>query len=124
MRNGFCTIIKPLFVYLFDVIILLLNVNPLKLAVAAQELREPLSLVPLLVTPDCDAIEPIKNVAASEDSTWPIRTPNESIAFRMVVRLLFISVVGVIILAGLGVGSGVGLGIGSRVGSGVILLST
>jgi uncharacterized membrane protein len=87
-------------------------------------LKEPLPMVPLLVTPDCDAIEPIKNVATSEDFTWPIRTPNESIAFRMVVRLLFISVVGVIILAGLGVGSGVGLGIGSRVGSGVILLST
>ena len=81
-------------------------------------------LVPILVIPDCDAIEPIEDVAASEDSIWPIRTPNESIAFRMVVRLLFISVVGVIILAGLGVGSGVGLGIGSRVGSGVILLST
>ena len=83
-------------------------------------MREPFSLVPLLVTPDCDAIEPIKDVAASEDSTWPIRTPNKSIAFRMVVRLLFISVIGVIIQAGSGVGSGVGSGIGS----GVVLLST
>jgi hypothetical protein len=64
-------------------------------------------------------IKPIENVAASEDSTWPIRTPNESIAFKMVVRLLFISVVGVTIQAGLGVGSGVGSGIDS----GVVLLS-
>jgi hypothetical protein len=77
-------------------------------------------LVPLLVTPDCDAIEPIEDVAASEDSTWPIRTPNESIAFRMVIRLLFISVIGVIIQAGSGVGLRVGLGISS----GVVLLST
>jgi hypothetical protein len=38
---------------------LLLDVDPLKLAMAAQELREPLSLVPLLITPDCDVIEPI-----------------------------------------------------------------
>jgi hypothetical protein len=103
---------------------LLLDVDPLKLAVAAQELREPLPLVPLLVTPDYDAIEPIKNVAASEDSIWPIRTPNESIAFRMIIRLLFISVVGVIIQAGSGIGSGVGSGIGSGIDSGVILLST
>jgi hypothetical protein len=70
---------------------LLLDVDSLKLAVAAHK------LVPILVTPDCDAIEPIENVAASEDFIWPIRTPNESIAFRMVVRLLFISVMGVII---------------------------
>jgi hypothetical protein len=85
-------------------------------------------MVSLLVTPDCDAIEPIENVAASEDFTWPIRTPNESIVFRMVVRLLFISVIGVTILAGSGVGSGIGLGVGSgvgsEVGSGVVLLST
>ena len=87
-------------------------------------MREPLPLVPILVTPDCDAIEPIENVAASEDSTWPIRTPNKSIAFRMVVRLLFISVVGVIILAGLRIDLGVGLGVGSGIGSGVVLLST
>jgi hypothetical protein len=118
--NGYCTVAKPLFVYSFGVIELLLDVDPLKLAVAAQELRESLSLVSLLVTPDCDAIEPIKDVTASEDSTWPIRTPNKSIAFRMVIRLLFISVIGVTIQAGLGIGSGVG----SRVGSGVILLST
>jgi hypothetical protein len=72
-------------------------------------------LVPLLVTPDCDAIEPIENVTASEDSTWPIRTPNESIVFRMVIRLLFISVVGVTIQADSGVGS--------EIGSGVVLLS-
>jgi hypothetical protein len=90
--------------------VLLLDIDPLKLAVAAHE------LVPILVTPDCDAIEPIKNVAANEDSTWPIRTPNESIAFRMVIRLLFISVMGVTIQAGSGVGSGIG--------SGVVLLST
>jgi hypothetical protein len=76
-------------------------------------------LVLILVTPDCDAIEPIKNVTASEDSTWPIRTPNESIVFRMVIRLLFISVVGVTIQADSGVGSGVG----SEIGSGVVLLS-
>jgi hypothetical protein len=76
-------------------------------------------LVPLLVTPDCDAVEHIKNVTASEDSTWPIRTPNESIVFRMVIRLLFISVVGVTIQADSGVGSGVG----SEIGSGVVLLS-
>jgi hypothetical protein len=67
------------------------DVDPLKLAVAAHK------LVPILVTPDCDTIKPIEDVAASEDSTWPIRTPNESIAFRMVVRLLFISVMGVTI---------------------------
>jgi hypothetical protein len=97
-----------------------LNINPLKLAMAAQELREPLPLVPLLVTPDCDAIEPIEDVTASENSTWPIRTPNESIVFRMVIRLLFISVIGVIIQAGSEVGSGVGSGINS----GVVLLST
>jgi hypothetical protein len=77
-------------------------------------------LVPILVIPDCDAIEPIEDVAASEDSIWPIRTPNESIAFRMVVRLLFILVVGVFIQAGSGVSLGVGLG----VGSGVVLWST
>ena len=93
---------------------LLLNVDPLKLAAAAHE------LVPILVTPDCDAIEPIKDVAASEDSTWPIRTPNESIAFRMVMRLLFISVVGVPVQAG----SGVGLRVGSGIDSGVVLLNT
>ena len=81
-------------------------------------------MVPLLIIPDCDAIEPIENVAASENFTWPIRTLNESIAFKMVVRLLFISVIGVIILAGSGVGLGVGSGVGSRIGSGVILLST
>ena len=81
-------------------------------------------MVPILVTPDCDAIEPIKDVAASEDSTWPIRTPNKSIAFRMIIRLLFISVIGVIILAGSGIGLGVGLGVGSRINSGVVLLST
>jgi hypothetical protein len=75
----------------------LLNVNLLKLTMAAQELREPLPLIPLLITPDCDAIKSIKNVAASKDSTWPIRTPNKSIAFRMVVRLLFISIIGVTI---------------------------
>jgi hypothetical protein len=107
---------------------LLLDVNPLKLTVAAQELKEPLPLVPLLVTPDCDAIKPIENVTASEDSIWPIRTPNESIAFKIVVRLLFISVVGVTIQAGLGVGLGVGsgvcLGVGLGIGSGVVLLST
>jgi hypothetical protein len=97
-----------------------LNIDPLKLAVAAQELRKSLPLVPLLVTPDCDAIKSIENVAASEDSIWPIRTPNESIAFRMIVRLLFISVIGVTIQAGLGVGSGVGSGISS----GVVLLNT
>ena len=58
-------------------------------------MKEPLPMVPLLVTPDCDAIEPIKNVATSEDFTWPIRTPNESIAFKIIIRLLFISVIGV-----------------------------
>jgi hypothetical protein len=103
-----------LFVCPFSVIALLLDVDPLKLAAAAYE------LVPILVTPDCDAIKPIENVTASEDSTWPIRTPNESIAFRMVVRLLFISVIGVPIQAG----SGVGSGIGSGVGSGVVLWNT
>jgi hypothetical protein len=81
---------------------------------AAQE------LVPILITPDCDAIEPVKDVTASEDSIWPIRTPNKSIAFRMIVRLLFISVVGVTIQADLEVGSGIGLGVDSK----VILLST
>jgi hypothetical protein len=47
----------------------LLDIDPLKLAVAAQKLREPLPLVPILITPDCDAIEPIEDVAASEDFT-------------------------------------------------------
>jgi hypothetical protein len=75
----------------------LLDVNSLKLAVAAQELKEFLLLVLLLVTPDCDVIKFIKDVTASENSIWPIRTPNESIVFRMVIRLLFISVVDVII---------------------------
>jgi hypothetical protein len=81
LRNGFCTVIKPLFVNgyytitnpLFvcslNVVMLPLNINPLKLAMAAQELREPLPLVPLLITPDCDAIEPIEDVTASKDST-------------------------------------------------------
>jgi hypothetical protein len=45
-----------------------LDINPLKFAITAQELRESLSLIPLLITPDCDIIEPVKNVAASEDS--------------------------------------------------------
>jgi hypothetical protein len=121
--NGYCTVANPLFVYSLGVIVLLLNVDPLKLAVAAQELRESLPLVPLLITPNCDAIELIKNITASEDSTWPIRTPNESIAFRIVIRLLFISVMGVTIQTGLGVGSGVGLEVGSGIGSGVVLLS-
>jgi hypothetical protein len=103
---------------------LLLDINPLKLTVAAQELREPLPMVLLLITPDCDAIKLIKDVAASKNSIWPIRTPNESIAFRMIVRLLFISIVGVTILAGSGVGSGIGLGIGLGISSGVVLLST
>jgi hypothetical protein len=76
---------------------LLLDVDSLKLAMVAQKLRESLLLVSLLVIPDCDAIEPIENVTASEDSIWLIRTPNESIAFKIIVRLLFISVVGVII---------------------------
>jgi hypothetical protein len=120
LRNGYCTVIKPLFVCSFGVVMLLLNIDPLKLAVAAQELREPLPLIPLLIIPDCDAIELIKDVTASKNSIWPIRTPNESIVFRIVVRLLFISVVGVTIQAGLGIGSGVGSGIGS----GVVLLST
>jgi hypothetical protein len=101
-----------------------LNIDPLKLAVAAQELREFFPMVPLLITPDCDAIKPIEDVAASKDSIWPIRTPNESIAFRMVVRLLFISVVGVTILAGSEVGLGIGSEIGSGIDSGVILLNT
>jgi hypothetical protein len=61
--NGYYTVANPLFVYSFGVIMLPLDVNPLKLTVAAYE------LVPILVTPDCDAIEPIKNVAASKDST-------------------------------------------------------
>jgi hypothetical protein len=95
-----------------------LDVNPLKFAVAAHE------LVLILIIPDCDAIEPIEDVAASEDFIWPIRTPNESIAFKIVIRLLFISVVGVIIQAGSGIGSGVGLGIGLEIDSGVVLLST
>jgi hypothetical protein len=66
--NGYCTVANPLFVCSFGVVMLSLDVDPLKLAVAAQELRELFSLVPLLVTPDCDAIELIKDVAASEDS--------------------------------------------------------
>jgi hypothetical protein len=66
-----------------------LDIDPLKFAMTAHE------LVLILITPDCDTIKPIKDVAASEDSTWPIRTPNESIAFRMVVRLLFILIIGV-----------------------------
>ena len=68
MRNEYRTVLKPLFVYSFSVIVLLLNIDPLKLTMAAQELREPLPMIPLLVTPDCDAIKPIKNVTASEDS--------------------------------------------------------
>jgi hypothetical protein len=67
--NGYCTVIKPLFVCSFGVIMLSLNIDPLKLAVTAQELRESLPLVLILVTPDCDAIKPIKNVTASEGST-------------------------------------------------------
>jgi hypothetical protein len=67
--NGYCTVTKPLFVCSFGVIEFSLNVDPLKLIVTAQELREPLPLVPILITPDCDAIKPIKNVTASEDST-------------------------------------------------------
>jgi hypothetical protein len=43
--------------------VLPLDVNSLKLAAAAHK------LVPILVTPDCDAIEPIEDVAASEDFT-------------------------------------------------------
>jgi hypothetical protein len=121
--NGYCTVANPLFVYSLGVIVFLLNVDPLKLAVAAQELREPLLLVLLLITPDCDAIEPIENVATSENSIWPIRTPNESIAFRIIIRLLFISVVGVIIQAGSGIGSGVGLEVGSGIDFGMVLLS-
>jgi hypothetical protein len=124
LRNGYRTVIKPLFVCSFGVIVLLLDINPLKLAMAAQELRKPLPMIPLLVTPDCDVIKPIENVAASEDSTWPIRTPNELIAFKMVVRLLFISVIGVTIQAGSEIDSGIGSGIGSEIGSGVVLLST
>jgi hypothetical protein len=69
LRNGYRTVVKPLFVCSFGVVVFLLDINPLKLAMAAQELRESLSMVPLLVTPDCDAIEPIKDVAASEDFT-------------------------------------------------------
>jgi hypothetical protein len=91
-----------------------LDVDPLKFAAAAHK------LVPILVTPDCDVIEPIEDVTASKNFTWPIRTPNESIVFRMVMRLLFISVIGVPIQAGLGVGSGVG----SKINSGVVLWST
>jgi len=87
--NGYCTVTNPLFVCSFGVIVLPLNIDPLKFTVAAHE------LVPILITPDCDAIKLIKDVTASEDSIWPIRTPNKSIAFKMVVRLLFISVVGV-----------------------------
>jgi hypothetical protein len=68
LRNGYRTVIKPLFVCSFGVVVFLLNINPLKLAVAAQELREPLPVVPLLVTPDCDVIKPIEDVAASENS--------------------------------------------------------
>jgi hypothetical protein len=124
LRNGYRTVIKLLFVYSFGVIVLPLDVNPLKLAVTAQELREPFLMVPLLVTPDCDAIEPIKNVTASKDFTWPIRTPNELIAFKMVIRLLFISVVGVIILAGSEIGSRIGSEVGLGINSGVILLNT
>jgi hypothetical protein len=119
LRDGYCTVIKSLFVCSFGVVMLSLKVDPLKLTVAAQELKEPLPLISLLVTPDCDVIEPIEDVTASKDFTWPIRTPNKSIAFRMVVRLLFISVIGVTIQAGLGIG----LGIGLRVNSGVVLLS-
>jgi hypothetical protein len=95
-----------------------LDIDSLKLAVAAYE------LIPILVISDCDVIEPIKNVTTSEDFIWPIRTPNESIAFRMVIRLLFISVMGVIIQAGLGIGSEIGSEIGSGIGSGMILLNT
>jgi hypothetical protein len=68
LRNRYRTVVKPLFVCSFGVIILLLNIDPLKLAVAAQELKESLPMVPLLITPDCDAIEFIKNITASEDS--------------------------------------------------------
>jgi hypothetical protein len=117
--NGYYTVTNPLFVCSLGVIILSLNIDSLKLTAAAQELKKPLPLVPLLVTPDCDTIEPIEDVTASKNSTWPIRTPNKSIAFRMIVRLLFISVIGVTIQAGSGVDSGVGSGIGSR----VVLLS-
>ena len=46
---------------------LLFDIDPLKLVMAAQELKEPLLMVPLLIIPDCDAIEPIENVAASKD---------------------------------------------------------
>jgi hypothetical protein len=113
-----------LFVCSFGVVVFLLDVDPLKLAVTAQELRESLPLVPLLVTPDCDAIKSVEDVTASEDFTWLIRMSNESIAFRMVIRLLFMSVVGVTIQADLGVGLGVDSEIGSRIDSGVILLST
>jgi hypothetical protein len=35
MRNGFCTVVKPLFVYSFGVVEFLLNINSLKFAVAA-----------------------------------------------------------------------------------------
>jgi hypothetical protein len=122
--NGYYTVVNPLFVCSLGVVIFLLDIDPLKLAVAAQELKELFPLIPLLVIPDCDAIEPIEDVTASKDSIWPIRTPNKSIAFRIVIRLLFISVVGVTIQAGSGVGSGVGSGIGSGIGSGVVLLNT
>jgi hypothetical protein len=101
-----------------------LDIDPLKFGMAAQKLRKPFSIISLLITPDCDVIKPIKNVTASEDSIWPIRTPNKSIAFRMVIRLLFISVVGVIIQAGLKIGSRIGSEVGSGVGLGVVLLST
>jgi hypothetical protein len=120
LRDRYCTVIKPLFVYSFGVVVFPLDINPLKLAVAAQELKKLLLLIPLLVTPDCDVIKPVENVAASEDSTWLIRTPNKSITFRMIIRLLFISIIGVTIQAG----SGIGSEIGSGVSSGMILLST
>jgi hypothetical protein len=123
LRNGYRTVIKPLFVYSFNIVMLPLNINPLKLTMTAQKLRKPFLMVSLLITPDCDTIKPIKDVTASKDSIWPIRTPNKSIAFKMVVRLLFISVIGVTILAGLEVGSEVGSEFGSGIGSGMVLLS-
>jgi hypothetical protein len=52
-----------LFVCSFGVVILSLDIDPLKLAAAAHE------LVPILIIPDCDAIKPIEDVAASKDST-------------------------------------------------------
>jgi hypothetical protein len=33
-----------------------LDIDPLRLAMAAQELKKPLPLIPLLITPDYDAI--------------------------------------------------------------------